>query len=204
MKKIKISLLSIIWISFLILSKTPFIIPLISAVLLHECGHLLCAKILKIKIKSFEFSHLGARIKTRAELPYIDELLLALGGPLIGFLGFAFTIKIALDNMGLPFCQEFLFPFSVLSLCLSIFNLIPLHSLDGGRILKCALCLIFPLDLAEKIMQFTSFLTLIILWLLSVYMMIKMSSGVPMFIFCLFFFTKCFILDVKSRDFESF
>ena len=202
MKKIKISPFSIIWIIFLMLSNTPFIVPLICAVLLHEIGHMLCAKLLKIKIKSFELSLFGGRIKTQKEPSYVDELIFALGGPLAGFVGFAFTYKIALINLNIPFCQNFLFPFSILSLCLSIFNLIPLTSLDGGRILKCSLCLLFSLDIADKILRITSFLTLLSLWLLSVYMMLKIANGVPMFIFCLIFFAKCFIFNIKTRDFE--
>lgn len=203
MKKIKISPLSIIWIAFLMFSNTPFIIPMICAVLLHEIGHLLCAKILKIKIKCFELSIFGGRIKTLKDPPYIDELIFALGGPLLGFVGFAFTYKIALHNISTPFCQSFLFPFSILSLCLSIFNLIPLASLDGGRILNCILCLMFSVNLAEKILRITSFFALLSLWMLSVYMMLKISNGVPMFIFCLIFFAKCFIFNTKTRDFES-
>ena len=202
MKKIKISPFSIIWIIFLMLSNTPFIVPLICAVLLHEIGHMLCAKLLKIKIKSFELSLFGGRIKTQKEPSYVDELIFALGGPLAGFVGFAFTYKIALNNLTIPFCQSFLFPFSILSLCLSVFNLIPLTSLDGGRILKCSLCLLFSLDTADRILRITSFLTLLSLWLLSVYMMLKIANGVPMFIFCLIFFAKCFIFNIKTRDFE--
>ena len=204
MKKIKISPLSIIWIGFLIFTETPFIIPLLFAVLLHECGHLLCAAMLKIKIQRFDLSLLGARIKTKHELSYFDELIFALGGPLLGFLGFAFTLKPSLANLSLPFCQGFLFPFSILSLCLSIFNLIPLSSLDGGRILKCVLCMIFSLDVAEQIVKFISFLTLISLWMLSIYMMIKIARGLPMFFFCLIFFSKCFVFSIKNGDLERF
>ena len=202
MKRIKISLLSIVWIAVLMLTNTPFIMPLLCAVLLHEIGHIICAMILKIKIKSFELSIFGGRIKTEKEPSYVDELIFALGGPLAGFIGFAFTYQFALNNLDIPFCQAFLFPFSVLSLCLSIFNLIPLTSLDGGRILKCTLCLLFSLDIADKILRITSFLTLVSLWMLSVYMMLKTANGVPMFVFCLIFFSKCFIFNIKTRDFE--
>lgn len=203
MKKIKISFISIIWIAFLVVSKTPFIIPLLCAVIVHELGHLLCAAILKIKIESLKLSIFGARINTRRELSYVDEIIFALCGPLLGFLFFAFTFRIALSNVSLPFCQNFLFPFSILSLCLSIFNLIPLPSLDGGRILKCVFCLLFSLDRAEKIMRVTSFFTLLCLWMLSVYMMLKIANGVPMFVFCLIFFLKCFVFNVKNRDLTS-
>ena len=203
MKRIKISPLSIIWIAFLLLSNTPFIFPLLCAIALHEAGHILCAKILKIKLQSFDLSLLGARIKVARELSYADEIIFSLGGPLAGFLGFALTFKIALSNIALPFCQSFLFPFSMLSLCLSIFNLIPLNSLDGGRTLKCLICLLFSLEIAEKIMRFVTILTLLTLWFLSVYMMLKLSNGVAMFFFCLIFFSKCFVRSVKNGDLES-
>ena len=204
MPKIKVSILSIIWLIYLSISNTPFIIPLFCAVILHEAGHLFCALLLGIKIKSIELSISGARIKTREVLSYINELLFALGGPFIGFVSFAFTFNLALSKIETPFYQNFLFPFSILSLCLSVFNLIPIDSLDGGRILKCLISLVFSLDIAEKIMRATSFLCLVSLWLLSVYMMLRMSNGVPMFVFCLIFFSKCFIFNIKSRDFESF
>ena len=204
MPKIKCTITSIIWLFYLLISNTPFVFPLVCAVALHETGHLFLALVLKIKIQSIDLSILGARIKTRDALPYIDELIFALGGPLLGYLGFAFTFKIALSSISIPFYQNFLFPFSILSLCLSIFNLIPLDSLDGGRILKCLLCLAFSLDFAEKIMQFVSFFSILSLWLLSVYMLLKVSTGLPMFVFCLIFFSKCFILSKKNRDFASF
>ena len=201
MPKIKISIINIMWLFYLLISNTPFIIPLICAIALHEAGHLFCALLLKIKIKSFELSILGGQIKTCEALSYTDELIFAIGGPLFGVLGFAFTFGLAMNNIFITFYRDFLFPFSILSLCLAIFNLVPLASLDGGRILKCILCLLFSLDTAEKLMRFSSFLSLISLWMLSVYMMLKISSGVPMFVFCLIFFIKCFILYNKNRDF---
>ncbi len=202
MKRIKISLLSVIWVVALMLTNTPFIIPLLFAVILHEVGHILCAKILKIELQRFDLSLLGARIKTKRELSYADEILFALGGPIAGFLGFGLTFNFALSHINIPFYQAFLFPFSLLSLCLSIFNLIPLNSLDGGRILKCLLCLLFSLDIAEKIMRFVTLLTLLSLWFLSIYMMLKISNGIAMFFFCLIFFSKCFIHSVKNGDLE--
>lgn len=204
MKKVKISPLSLIWFTFLLFSKTPFILPMICAIILHELGHILSAFILKIKIQSFELSILGARITTKESLSYIDELLFSLGGPLMGIIGFIFTLSPSLNYADFPICQDFLFPFSILSLCLSIFNLIPLPSLDGGRILKCLVCLIFSLPTADKILHFTYFLTLLCLWMLSVYMMLKTSNGVPMFIFCLIFFSKCFICKAQNGDLARF
>ena len=203
MKKLKMSPLCVIWLLVLFKFQARFTIPLFCAIILHELGHLVVAKILKIQIKRFEISILGARIITQSELSYKDEFLLALGGPVSGLLGFLFTLPISLDKCT-PFTENFLLPFSLISLCLTIFNLIPLATLDGGRMLFCGLCIAFSLNLASKIMCVASFLTLFSFWIFSVYLVLKASLGLSMLVFCFIFFSKCFIFDNKNRDYARF
>lgn len=204
MPKIKISPLSIIWLMFLIYSKTPYIIPMACAVILHELGHIVCALVLKIKINRFYLSMLGARMECSSEMSYTDEFLLALGGPFAGAFGFAFTFFISVKNMDISFFKDQLLPFSLISLSLSIFNMLPLADLDGGRILKCLLFRFFSFEIATRIIHIISFLALFSLWLLSVYLMIKYDGGVASFVFCSIFFVKCFIFDTKNSDLTSF
>lgn len=204
MPKIKISLFSVVWFAVLLLSDTPYLLPMLFAVLLHELGHLLCAVILKIRIRRFNMSMLGARFETEGKLSYTDEFLLAMAGPLFGSLGFLLTVRYALKYSSVPFCADFLLPFSMISLELTLFNLIPLSTLDGGRMLESLLCKTFSLDVANRILKITSFLTLFCLWLFSVYMLLKITSGLSMFVFCSILFTKCFILNTQNEDFKSF
>ena len=204
MQKVKISPLFIIWIIFLIKFQSDFVLPLFCAIALHEMGHLFVAKLLKIRIKSFNLSILGARIQTENILSYTDEFLLASGGPFFGLMGFLFSFPLIMQNQSYPFIASFLLPFAIISLCLTIFNLIPLNTLDGGRMLFCLLCHLFSLHFALKILRLTSFFTLFAFWIFSVYMMIKISAGLSMLVFCSIFFAKCFIFDTKNRDFESF
>lgn len=201
MAKVKVSLLSIIWLAFLIYSKTPYLLPMLCAVALHELGHLVFAVALSIKIKRFTISLLGARMETAGSLSYTDEMLLSLGGPLFGFLGYALFISTAMRNTEHPFCREFLLPFAIISLCLTVFNLMPLETLDGGRIFKCLFFKLFPIELAEKIIRVASFLSLFLLWLFSVYFVLKIAEGVQLLVFCLIFFSKCFVFESKNRDF---
>lgn len=199
MPTVKTSFITILWAIVLVSSQTPYLIPTLAAVALHELGHILFAFLLKIKIKCFHLSLLGARLEIVGEISYKKELLLALGGPLFGVFGFAFSISPAL-NYGL----ESLLYFSVISLILALFNLLPLESLDGGRMLKCTLCLCFKLETANKIMSLACFLTLFTLWLFSVYVILKIASGLQTFVFCSFFFAKCFIFNKKNGDLTSF
>ena len=204
MKKIKISPLCLIWFVFLVQYQGEFFLPLLCAIFLHEMGHILVARVLKIKIKCFRFSMLGARIETEQEPSYLNEFLLAAGGPFLGFLGFALAYTFSQQYASVPFVARFLLPFAVISLSLTIFNLIPLSTLDGGRMLFCFVCKYFSLDFAIKILSITSFLTLFIFWIFTVYLVIKISAGVPMLVFCAIFFAKCFIFNAKSGELMSF
>ena len=204
MSKIKISPSSAIWFIFLLFSTPTLALPLISAVALHELGHLFCAKLLGVKIYSFNLSVLGARLNIDSEISYTDELLISIFGPLFGMLGFGFTFFVALKYTCEPFCDKFLFPFSCISLCLAVFNLAPIDTLDGGRIAKCLCYKLFALSKAEKIIKYITFCTLAILWLIATYLMIKIADGLSMFVFCAILFSKCFIFNSKNRDFKSF
>ena len=199
MPTLKISFVSVLWIAVLFCTHAPYLVPTLLAIALHEVGHIFLAHLLKIKIKCVHLSLLGARLEAVGEISYKNELLLALGGPLFGILGFAFSIFPATK-----YDFEYLLYFSVISLILALFNLLPLESLDGGRILSCALCLRFNLESAHKIMDCACFLTLFVLWLFSVYIMLKISSGLQTFVFCSFFFAKCFVFNKKNGDLTSF
>ena len=204
MKKIKISPLCLIWLIFFIQFQGEFFLPFLCAIFLHEAGHIIVARALKIKIKYFRLSILGARIETAHELSYRDEFFFAFGGPFVGFCGCAFAYPFAMHYANTPFVAQFLLPFVHISLLLTIFNLVPLSTLDGGRMLFCFVCRFFSLDFAQKILRLSSFFTLFTFWVFTVYLVIKISAGVPMLIFCSIFFAKCFVFNTKSGDFASF
>ena len=197
MKKIKSDAFTVLWIIIIIYAKGTLFIPLFSAILLHELGHVLASLLMGVRIKRLHLSLLGARMELSGEIPYAKELIIALAGPAIGLLGYA------LANRSDSYSNNIRL-FALISLCLGIFNLLPIRSLDGGRIAECILCSLLPLHIAQAIMQITSFMTLFAFWILSVYMMIKYAGGLSAFVFCLIFFSKCFIFDAKKRDLKSF
>ena len=193
MPKIKIDLMSIIWCVLIIYFKSEWIIPCALAIIIHELGHILTSIFLKVQIKCIRTSILGARLEMDGDISYLDEMLIAFAGPFLGFCAFLFTFYYAQHS-------QQIMTFSIISLSLSIFNLFPIDTLDGGRIIKCLLFYLFPLSKAEKIMRIISFFTLFFFWLTSVYIMLKLSSGLSTFVFCAIFFSKCFIFNIKKRD----
>lgn len=199
MPRIKISPLTLIWLITLIYFKPPYVPQMIIAVAMHEAGHLACAKALGIRVKSMTLSMLGARIRCESIPSYGKEFLLAAAGPLAGIV--LFVICHLFNKFHV---SEFLLSTGTVSLALAIFNLLPLSSFDGGRMIFCAACSIFSLDKALKISNTLGFISIFLLWLLSVYLMLKIASGMAMFVFCSFFFLKRFIFSVKNREFERF
>lgn len=197
MKKVKIDCITLLWIAFIIYAKGSLVIHLFLAILLHELGHISACLFLKVKIKSLRLSLLGAKMELEGSFSYLKEFIIALAGPSFGIMGYLVASSLGRNSQDLML-------FALISLCLSVFNLFPIQSLDGGRIAKCLFCSILPLTSSEKIMQIISFFTLFAFWIFSSYIMIKFAGGLSAFVFCAIFFSKCFVFGTKKRDFESF
>ena len=199
--KISISLFSCLWLAALIFLDVPYFVPLLFAASVHECGHLICAATLKIKVRSIKLSILGARINVDvSRLSYGREFFLALCGPLAGILGALLSFSLSRFFAADTRIYEALYSFSAISVFLSLFNLIPVESLDGGRMLRCAISLLFSPESADSALRICTFITLVILWFISIYMMLKALSGLSLFFFSALLFARFFVLGRKTHD----
>ena len=163
-------------------------IPLIFAVLCHEAGHLIAARALRVPVREIRFSFLGARIMTGGRLlSYGEEWLLAAAGPLSGLLCSAAAYPLWGNFPGAV-------RFSEVSLFLSLLNLLPIRTFDGGRMLACFLEAHIPERVARRIADACSFLLLFLIWCVSVYTVLRAGTGV---------FRLCFSMSVFSRFFDD-
>ena len=106
----------------LLLLPFSWLCALFISAIMHECGHLIALKAMNVPVDSIRISHNGIKIST-IDLSTKQELIATASGPLTGL------------------AISFLFPWiPKISLCACIhtlYNLCPIGSSDGARILKC-------------------------------------------------------------------
>lgn len=184
-----------------------FILYSISAAL-HECGHLLGARMLGIKISEIRFDFSGIRICTEEKLTsYKSEFLLAAAGPFVNFIVITVVaavysvIGVSLNEAG-EACIGFLFDgeythigalgFVALSSFLQLaVNLLPIRTFDGGRMTYCLSAVLFGERRGAQILDVFSGFSAFALWTVALYLMLRISSGLGIYVFsvCLFLST---------------
>lgn len=113
-------------------------------ILLHECGHLFLAKLLGVSVDGIAVQAGGAVIHS-CNLNYRQELFVAMAGPFVSFL--AAVVGKCISGQ-----------FAAVSLLLGAVNLLPVYPMDGGRILRSALCLLLSVERAQRIVKITAYI----------------------------------------------
>ena len=175
--------------SYILALKGAQLIPMLTAVALHELGHIICAQILRIRISSVRLSVLGASIVTQGTYSYKKELLLCLAGPLFNLI----MLPLATRLSGAAYVGGFFIRLRYACLSLALFNLTPLRPLDGGRALHSALALLAGLRAADAVCLILSGTIIATLWITSIYMLIKFGASISVFIFSVALFVSVFV-----------
>ena len=187
--KIKIGFFAIMLILSLLLSDHNFALAAILSVIIHECGHIFAARLLKINMRECKIDIFGAALTpSSSDYTYKKEILLCLGGPSINIFS-AVLVALFCNNIHNNFITYFIFS----SIVLALLNMIPIKGFDGGRILFSVLCLILDIVKAERIIGLVSFVAIFLLWIISVYFLMIAKSNLSLFVFSASLFFKIFI-----------
>ncbi len=159
--KIKIEYGMLAFLAFIVfIDKSNFLFLGILAALIHEFGHLIFMKKTGYDVNEISFNLFNANILdlNRVSRRMSDDILILVSGPffnMIFFVLFFFLYKIFLIKALLYFAFENLF--------LCVFNLLPVHSLDGGQLLFLLLLRKFSLEFVCKVSFIVSVIGLYLL-----------------------------------------
>jgi len=104
------------------------LLPIVGAALCHELGHLMCACAVGLRIRRVGMSWRGPYI-IRAQGNPLQNLAVSIAGPLMNLI-FAGTMVLA------PWLGVGVVIFGIYNLTLGLYNLLPVPSSDGRRIIN--------------------------------------------------------------------
>ena len=169
---------------------------ILSTALIHETGHFIAARFLKIRIKRIKIDIFGAAIGIDPlSCSYKKEAVLCLAGPLANILS-ALLASALHPSFDLDL-------FAVSSIFFATINLLPARHFDGGRILLCLMLRKLPVQTASLIIEVSSFVCVFLLWTVSVYFIMRTGAYLSLFVFSGALFSKLFLMPVDSAVFKE-
>lgn len=139
-----------------------WILAMAAAALWHELCHYWAIRLCGGKVTDFRAGFSGAKLEVLG-LTEKQELLCALAGPAGGLLLLLFARWLPRTAM----CAA----------VQSVYNLLPIFPLDGGRILRCGLGVIWP-NKAQRICHAVTILTLVFLGALGIWGCFVLRLGI--------------------------
>lgn len=159
----------------------------LAASLLHECGHLLVMLWRHAPPRRIVVGAFGMRIERQSllSLSFLDDLLIALGGPLMNGLCCAVFALLGKHNA------------AAIHLLVALLNLLPIQALDGGEILRCCLYRALPQETAQKWMLVCSLAVVFPLGVLGFFVLLQSGYNVSLLVVDLYLIL---LLIFKRKD----
>lgn len=182
MPDIKIKFSTVVFAAlFLFPDASEFTVSVLSAAAAHEAGHLIAMYICGIHPKSITVYPFGVDITAGHSLSsYSTDIFIAAAGCAVNLLLTAVFFAV------LP-------TFAMCCAVLAILNLLPIQSLDGGRIVECVLLMHKDEEQSACIVYTVSFIFIVILWIISIYLLLFAPFNPTLFFLCVYLFALIFL-----------
>ncbi|MCR5577085.1 MAG: M50 family metallopeptidase [Oscillospiraceae bacterium] len=166
-----ISLLAVLAAVYFFFVRAPYELPaLLLPVLVHELSHVLALWLLGLRVRGLRLEPQGLCIRYEGDCPDWAHAAASLAGPIGGFVYALFARR---------FPQDWLRLSADLSLLFSLFNLLPLMPLDGGRVFLL-LCRTALGEEGERLFYRLSRMLLALLLLFGVYAAARNLGSAPL------------------------
>lgn len=109
---------------FIAADRTGIFLPMLTAVILHEAGHILCLALFKCRIRAVRLVVGTLGIEYDGTVSGVKKAAALLAGPAMNILIFAICRLTGYEEA------------SAINLVIAIYNLLPLRGLDGGAVLE--------------------------------------------------------------------
>ncbi len=144
---------------------------LVFAVLIHEMGHILAARLVKAPITSLSVGVHGFSMAFDfTALSYGKECFVILSGSVTGLLTAAIAYGIS-DSLAY---------FSLVSAVMALLNLLPIRGLDGGEALSCILGCFFLPDRSCRICKAVSWIAAVMFWLAVIWIQLRIHPNLSL------------------------
>lgn len=143
-------------------------------IIIHELGHIACAKIFGIKLDKIILYPLGGITKLQMDIneKALKEFLILIMGPIFQWIGYMILLRTSWDITLIK-----TYHFGIL-----FFNLLPIYPLDGGKLIHIGINYLFPYKISLWISIYVSYLLTILLLFMNNNNSI---NGIILFIFLL-------------------